>query len=125
MKKLVHWILYVMPLLFWIAICIVSILMLVTFPPPIVNYQYLDKIEYASIFMGLAGMALFSWPLNTKIVTISLISYGVLMKLAQGAFTSAHEASWADWAVDAFGAIVTLIIRFYIIKRLTILPKSS
>jgi VanZ family protein len=125
MKKLFHWILYVMPFLFWIAICIVSVLMLITLPPPKVNFQYLDKIEHASIFMVLAGMGFISWPLKTKIVTISLISYGGMMELAQGAFTTTREASWADWAADALGVFVALIISFYIVNRLIKLPNAS
>ncbi len=117
MHKLYQHILRIMPVLFWIALAVVTVLMLITLAPPKIKFSYFDKLEHALVFMILAGMALIAWPQRKRIIFIGLTIFGGAMELAQQAFAAYRQATFGDWAADIVGILIAIIIYFYVMKK--------
>lgn len=106
-----------MPTLFWIALAVVTVLMLITLTPPKIKFNYVDKVEHAFVFTVLAAMALIAWPQRKRAIFIGLAIFGAVMELAQQAFTAYRQATWGDWAADIVGILIALVIFHYVKKR--------
>lgn len=117
MHKLVQLILRAMPTLFWVAMLVVTYLLLTNLAPPNIKVEYVDKLEHAFVFMGLTCMALIAWPQRKRLVFIGLTIFGGAMELAQQAFASYRQATWGDWAADIAGILIALIIYIIVMKQ--------
>jgi VanZ family protein len=117
MKKIIQQILRLMPTLFWVAMLVVTYLLLANLAPPNIKVEYVDKLEHAFVFMGLTCMALIAWPQRKRLVFIGLTIFGGAMELAQQAFASYRQATLGDWAADIVGILIALIIFHVLAKR--------
>lgn len=124
MQKIFNKILRIMPVLFWIALAVVTVFMLITLSPPKIKLSYIDKVEHAFVFIILTSMGLIAWPQRKRIIFVGLTIFGAATELAQQAFTAYRQATVGDWAADVAGILIALAI-FYYLKKCRIRGKQT
>jgi VanZ family protein len=97
-------------LLFIAALAMVFVVALLPSPdvPAIVEGQ--DKVGHFTVFLLLTLLGLFAWPNHAFAVCASMLLYGLAIELAQS-FTTYRQGDPWDWAADALGVVVALLLR--------------
>ncbi len=118
--------------LLFIAYMMVIAWLSLTPAPPVIEGDFLgwDKFQHAAAYMVLtllAGWAFGTFSLDLKrrwrMAVVAAVSYGGLMEIAQGLFTTQRTAEWGDLLADlvaaagAYGLIMILNRALPLFKR--------
>lgn len=108
----------VLPWLFYVALAVITILLLIPLAPIKDQWKNTDKLEHISAFAGLTLMGALSFEGTLKKIAICLMIYGASTEILQ-ALTPARQASFADWLADCVGIGLGIAIYRALIKRTT------
>lgn len=94
---------------FALALLIVLLLALAPTPDTVQVIDQQDKLGHFLVFLVLGLLGLAAWPKHTRAVIVALLSYGLLMELAQSFTDHRHGDPW-DWLADAIGVASAWLI---------------
>jgi VanZ family protein len=107
-----------------LTVCLVNVPTVVA--PPMINF---DKLVHTILFGGISGIAFFD---NTRYFRLKISSarifwgslvfptaFGGLIEILQTTLTTCRSGDWFDFAFDALGAIVGVIVVAVINRRIS------
>jgi len=106
----------VMTYLFWTALAVTSVLLLIELAPSKGGYPHTDKIIHLLIFLVLSTLGYLAFPKQRTIVILGLAFYGAIAEVLQHLLTVTRKASLMDWAADIAGILLCCLV-FYLLKK--------
>jgi len=94
---------------FALALAIIFLLALTPTPDTAQVIEQQDKFGHFFVFLLLGLLGLAAWPQRPYTVIVALLSYGLLMELAQSLTDHRHGDPW-DWIADALGVASAWLI---------------
>jgi len=121
-KNKVH-LVYIPLVVYWIFLILATSIPAASMPKVAIS----DKIKHFSAFFGLSVLLSLTlmyqkknFILKKHFLTFTLLivsSYGFIDELHQ-TFIPGRNGEFLDWVADSFGAIVAVLLMWYLIKRL-------
>lgn len=87
---------------FLVALVVIFVFALAPAPDTAQVIDHQDKFEHLLVFLLLGLLGLAAWPQHPRSVIVALLSYGLLMELAQS-FTEHRQGDPWDGLADALG----------------------
>lgn len=87
----------------------ILVLSLIPVPDGLQVFSWQDKLEHATAFVVLGLMAASARLGRTRVWVIGLLAYGALIEVAQS-MVPYRSADPADWAADAIGVALAVLI---------------
>lgn len=94
--------------IFWAMLAIVTALMLTELAPKEGGWPYWDKLLHIVVFVILTLAGCLAFQQKRLWVGLSLIAYGAIIEMLQGALTSTRQASVYDWLADVAGIAIAI-----------------
>ena len=96
---------------FWVALFVISILMFVPGKPPKnTGFMHWDKIQHSLVFMLLIKLAWAAYPHKKMLSAVSMVIFGAIIEILQGALTTTRMGSTGDWIADIVGIMLGMSI---------------
>lgn len=109
MKQFLQQTLRFISYIFWAMLAIVTVLMLVELAPKESGWPYWDKLQHIVVFVMLTLTGCLAFSQKRLWVGLSLIAYGAIIEMLQGALTRTRQASVYDWLADVAGIAIGLL----------------
>ncbi len=106
MKHFLQQALRFMSYIFWTMLIIATALMLIELAPKEDGWPYWDKLQHVVVFVILTLAGCLAFPQKRLRVGLSLIAFGALIEIVQGALTITRKASVYDWLADIAGILI-------------------
>ena len=94
--------------IFWAMLAIVTVLMLIELAPKEGGWPYWDNLQHIVVFVMLTVAGCLAFPQKRIWVGLSLIAFGAIIEVLQGALTSTRQASVYDWLADVAGISIVI-----------------
>ena len=109
MKNKKAWYSQILKLFFWLTLCLVAVVSMLSVPGQQM-FQGQDKLIHLLVYMVLFGLLLLAYGKKWRLMSLGILlaCFSALIEVAQS-FTGYRQAEWLDLLANILGILVTAL----------------